>query len=72
MKVFRSREEIRKALLDISSLDDIQRPKVLDALAEGLDFGGVSKREVEETVRDLKKRFHISNIDARNLLKLLK
>jgi len=72
MKIFRNKEEIRKALLDVSSIDQRERPKVIEALHNQLDHGGVSRKEFREVVSDLRKNHEISDIDAKNLLRLLK
>lgn len=69
--VFKNREEIRKALLKIQTLDYKERPKVYEALVEQLDNGGVTKREFREVILDLRKSFDISEIDARHLKDLL-
>jgi signal recognition particle GTPase len=70
-KVFKTKEEIRKALLKIKSLDYKERPEVFEALAKELDYGGVNREEVEEVIRQLRKEYKISEVDAKNLRQLL-
>lgn len=72
MKVFRNKEEIIQALRDISSIDYRERAKVLEKMKEELDHGGVSRQEFRDVVRDLKSEYHISDVDVKNLLDLIK
>lgn len=67
-KVFKNKEEIRTALLEIESLDYKERPEVLEALIAELDDGGVTAQELKAVVLRLRKEFKISETDAKNIL----
>jgi len=69
--VFRSKREIKQALLKINSLDYKERKAIFEALEAELDGSGVSKEEYVETLRKLRKDYKISEIDRNYLLKLL-
>lgn len=66
-KIFQSKEEIRKALLKIASLDYKERPEVFDALVKELDHGGVNKEELFIVLRELREQHTISEIDEKNI-----
>lgn len=70
-KVFKNKDEIRAALMDIHSLDYNERPQVLGALIRELDAGGVTKLELREVVRELRKNHVISEMDEENILNLI-
>ena len=70
--VFSSRDEIRKKLFSIRSLDYRERPKVYEALMKELDDGGVTAEEIKLVVRHLREDKEISEIDRENLLQILK
>jgi hypothetical protein len=70
-KVFKTSQQIRDALFQIKSLDYRERPTVYSALIKELDDGGVSKEEIKRIVRELRKEREISEIDKKNLLKLI-
>lgn len=71
-KIFKTREEIQKALYRIPTLDYKERPRVYEALVKELDNGGVTREELRRVVRELRKGRVISEIDARNILALAK
>lgn len=70
-KIFSSRDQIKKKLYEIKSLDHQQRPKLYQALIEELDDGGVTAYELKLLVKELRKDLEISETDRQNLLKLL-
>lgn len=70
-KIFSSRDEIRKRLYQIRSLDYKERPIVYEALIKELDAGGVTAEELKLVVRQLRNDKEISEIDKKNLLQLL-
>lgn len=71
-KVFKNKDEIKKALEHIRSLDYRQKPVVMGALIRELDHGGVTRQEIKDVVRELKKNHVISETDEDELLELLK
>jgi len=70
-KVFKTSQQIRDALFQIKSLDYRERPNVYAALIRELDDGGVGKEEIKKVIRELRKEGEISEIDQRNLLRLI-
>ena len=70
-KVFKTSQQIRDALFQIKSLDYRERPNVYAALIRELDDGGVDKEEIKKVIRELRKEGEISEIDQRNLLRLI-
>jgi len=70
-KIFKTHEQIRKALFLITSLDQKQKEIVYEALAGELDDNGVSAEEIKRGVRELRAKGLISEIDKASLLKLI-
>lgn len=70
-KVFKNKTEIFQKVVGISSLDYKERPKVIKKLVKELDYGGVSRQEFRDIITELERDHKISNVDARNLRKLL-
>ena len=70
-KVFKTSEEIKKALFRINTLDYKERPEVFKALREELDHGGVSPQEFKDIISELRREHKISEVDAKNLKSLL-
>lgn len=70
-KVFKTSQQIKDALYQIKTLDYRERPTVYSALVKELDDGGVSKEEIKRIVRELREDKQISEIDKKNLLKLI-
>ncbi len=69
--VFTTREEIRREILKIRSIDYTERDDVLEKFYKELDNGGVTREEIRRIVRELREDQEISEIDKKNLLKLL-
>lgn len=70
-KVFKSKDEIKRAILKINSLDYRQKPEVIGALIRELDDGGVSREEFKKVVLALRREGEISETDKNNLLALI-
>ena len=70
-KVFKNKDDIKKALMELQSLDYKQRPVVLGSLIGELDNGGVTRQEFKEVVHELRKNQIISETDKDSLLHLL-
>lgn len=70
-KVFKNKDEIKRALMEIDSLDYRQKPIVLGSLIRELDNGGVTKLELISVVRELRKNQVITETDKQNLLDLI-
>lgn len=66
-----SAEAIRKALYDIKTLDYEERQLLIDRFADERDFGGISKQEWRETIKKLRQEKKISEVDFKNLKKLI-
>ena len=69
-KIFNNKEEIKKALLEIHSLDYKQRPIVMGALIGELDNRGVTRIELIRIIHELRKDNIISDTDRDSLLHL--
>lgn len=69
--VFKNKDDIRRALVGMSSLQPAQRQQVFGALAKELDNGGVTKLELKDIVSDLLRTQAISPTDAAALRGLL-
>lgn len=70
-KIFKTHEQIRKALFQLASLDQRQKEIVYNALVKELDDDGVSVEELKKVVRELRASGLISEIDKKNLLELV-
>jgi hypothetical protein len=70
-KIFSSRDQIKKKLFEIKSLDYQQRPKVYEALIAQMDDGGVTEQELKLVLRELRQDLEISETDREHLLGLL-
>lgn len=70
-KIFDTAEQIHHALFQIKSLTEAERQKVMAALVNELDDGGVTTEELKKVVRDLRLKGEISEIDQKNLLNLI-
>ncbi|MAF14331.1 MAG: hypothetical protein CMI53_05600 [Parcubacteria group bacterium] len=70
-KIFKTKQQIKDALYQVKSLDYRQRPTVYNTLVKELDDGGVSKEEIKRVVSELRQREEISEVDKKNLLKLI-
>ena len=66
-KIFKNKEEIKKALLEIHSLDYKQRPVVMGAFIGEMDNGGVTRTELIKIIHELKKENVISDTDRDSL-----
>ena len=71
-KIFSTQRQIRQTLYKIKSLDYKERAKVFEVFKQDLDNGGVTTEELKESVRKLRLKKSISEIDKSNLLELLK
>lgn len=69
-KIFKNKEEIKKSILEIHSLDYKQRPIVMGALIAELDNGGVTRQELVKIIHELRKENVISDTDRDSLLHL--
>lgn len=69
--VFKGKDEIRRALAEIGSLQPKQRQLVFGALAKELDNGGVTELELKDIVSDLRRTNVLSETDAAALRNLL-
>lgn len=67
-----TREEINQALLSVNTLDKGERDALRKRFLEERDFGGVSCEEWRDVIRELRRDNVISEIDYRNLKKLVK
>ncbi len=74
-KMFRTREEIRRALYGISSLTNKERKKIMELVVKELDHGGVTSYEWKEKLQplfyDLRQQGVISSTDYTQLKSLL-
>ncbi len=64
-------EQLRKKLLEIPSLNSSERTLIFNELKKYSGGGGISYTELYNIIRDLRKKYEISEIDEKYLKQLL-